>query len=75
MYKLNDKGEEVLNTTDSDWQEAANKFSYLKDAETMRNMRNLVDYIINTQEQFFVNDKAYYTIDGKKTALANQPAT
>ena len=41
----------------------------------MRNMRNLVDYIINTQEQFFVNDKAYYTIDGKKTALANQPAT
>jgi len=64
-------GEEVLRITDADWEDAATKYSYLQDANTMKNMRNLVDFVVSTQEQFFINDKAYYN----KLALANQPAT
>jgi len=72
-YKYDEKGEKVmeLNVTDQDWEQAAIRYPYLRNSEVMRNHRNMVNFIINTQEQFFVNEKAVYN----GVAMANRPAT
>jgi hypothetical protein len=78
FYEKSDEGEisRRLNHTDNDWLKAAERFSYLKDPQVMKDYRRMADFMMDNWEQFFVNEKGYYDdAQGKKIALANKPIT
>lgn len=70
FYKINSDGIKTLNTTDEDWRKAAEKYEFLKDEKVRKDYKALADFMMDTMEQFFKNEKSHY---GK--AMANRDAT
>ena len=70
FYKIDKDGIKTLNATDEDWREASKKYEFLKDEKVRKHYKDLADFMMNTMEQFFKDDKSYY---GK--AMANREAT
>lgn len=72
-YVRDDSGEVIgYVNTEAEWKQAAAKYDYLLDEnkEVRKEYKQLISFILDQYEQFFVDSKSYY---GK--ALANKAAT